>query len=179
MPPTTIPAFERTPSSPRQLFSRDIPDKMSKSRHVSFNVPTSWELGGESIIHCELKPDPPLEGREALIRLTHSNAYGPVDDVRFAVRIGDLRNPTAFEDLDSVTDWTPMDLVEEVVWIDGEEHLRSEIEGRLNPEDENVWAGTFEATLTFPAGIQRIEIGVVSSGHLPSGVISDWQVTVQ
>ncbi len=151
---------------------------MENSKRVSFDSPKAWELGGESIIHCEIRPDPPLGGEETLIRLTHSNAYGPIDDVKFFVRIGDLQNSTRFEDLDSATDWRAMELIEEIVWVDGAERYRSEVADILEPKDEIVWAGTFEAALLFPVGKQRIELKVVSSGHLQSGVISDWWVKV-
>lgn len=149
------------------------------SKRVSFDSPLVWELGGESVIHCEVSPDPPEGGQEATIRLTHSNSYGPVDDVRFSIRLGDLQNPTGFQDGDAATDWQPMQLVEEIVWLDGQERHRSDVAGQLDPMDEIVWAGTFESALTFPAGTQRIEIRVDSGGPLQSGVISDWTVDVR
>lgn len=152
---------------------------MERPKHVSFKSPKSWELGGESVIHCETQPNPPLHEQGTLIRLTHSNAYGPVDDVRFLVRVGDLQRPTRDDQVDAVTDWTEMVLVAESVWVNGEERPRSEAESEMDPEVGDAWAGTFEATLRFPAGKQRIEIQVLSNGPLGSGVISDWRVKVQ
>lgn len=151
---------------------------MIESRRVSFDSPKVWELGGESVIHGEVDPDPPKAGDETTVRLTHSNGYGPIDDVGFYVRVGDLQSPTGFAELDGATDWRSMALVEEIVWIEGQERHRSEVADQLDPREETVWAGTFEAPLVFGAGEQRIEIKVVSDGHLQSGVISDWRVRV-
>ncbi len=150
---------------------------MTTSRRVSSHAPKSWELGGESVIHCALSPDPPEPGAKSTVRLTHSNTYGPVDDVTFFVRLGDLERPT--RDPEAVGDWIAMELVEEIVWFEGEERHRSEVAADVGPRDEMVWAGTFEAPLTLPEGKQRIELKVVSTGHLPSGVISDWRVKVR
>lgn len=152
---------------------------MEASKRVSADSPNVWELGGESVIHCDVRPDPPEAGRETTVTLTHSNTYGPVDDVRFFVRVGDVEDPTEFDNLDSATDWRPMRLVEDVVWIDGRERHRSEVAHLLDPREETVWAGTFEAALVAPAGEQLIELKVVSDGHLQSGVISDWRVQVR
>ena len=150
---------------------------MANSRRVSAKSPKTWELGGESVIHCEVAPDPPETGSDTVVRLTHSNTYGPVDDVRFFARLGDLQRPTRA--LDETTDWTPMELVEEIVWLDGQERHRSEVADQLDPLEETVWAGTFEATLHLPEGKQRIELKVVSEGHFQSGVITDWRVKVR
>ena len=154
-------------------------NQLVNSRRVSSNSPQAWELGGESVIHCEVRPDPPVADAETTIRLTHSNSYGPVDDVTFYVRAGDPEHPTRFEDLDSAEDWRLMQSVEEIVWLDGEERYRSEVADQLDPREETVWAGTFEATLSLPEGQRGIEIKVVSKGHLQSGVISDWRLKVQ
>lgn len=151
---------------------------MIESKRVSLKSPSSWELGGESLIYCALVPDPPRGGEDTVVRLTHTNGYGPVDDVRFFVRLGDLKNPTRFDDLDSASDWKAMELIEEVVDIDGEERYRSEVE-KFDPREEIIWYGTFEAVLTFSEGKQRVEIKVLSDGHLDSGVISDWRIRVQ
>ena len=152
---------------------------MAEFKHVSFKSPNVWELGGESVVHTEVDPDPPEHGRPVIVRLTHSNVYGPVDDVRFEVRIGSTENPTEHLDLDGATDWQPMELVEEIVWLDGQERHRSEVADQLDPRQETVWAGTFERALELSAGDQRLELKVVSSGYLQSWVISDWEVRVQ
>ncbi len=152
---------------------------MNNPKHVSFKSPKCWELGGESVIHCETVPSPPKHGDQTGVRLTHSNSYGPVDDVKFLVRVGDLQNPTRDKEMDSVKDWIEMTLVAESIWIKGEEYSRDEGEAKVDPKVGDVWAGTFEAALVFPPGKQRIEIKVVSSGELGSGVITDWRVKVQ
>lgn len=151
---------------------------MDSPNHVSFKSPKSWELGGESVIHCETVPSPPVQGGKTTIRLTHSNSYGPVDNVWFAVRVGDLKSPLRDSEMDSVSDWVEMSLVTESVWIDGEERPRAEGEPELDPVVGGVWAGTFEADLTFPSGKQRIEIRINSNTDIGSGVISDWRIKV-
>ena len=123
-------------------------------------------------------PDSPNPGVATTVRLTHSNSYGPFDELDFFVRIGDPDKPTDQEDLDSANDWIRTRLVEELVTIDDEEMLRSE--AREPFEDETPWEGTYEAQLTFPAGQHSIEIKIIS--HRPelhhSMVLSGWEVSV-
>lgn len=99
---------------------------MEAIKRVSFKSEHSWELGGESVLFCEAIPNPPQSVGVTLIRITHSNIYFPIDDVEFFIRVGDPRSPTAFDDLDSATDWVIAELVEEIVKVDGVEMHRSE-----------------------------------------------------
>jgi hypothetical protein len=80
-----------------------------------------WELGGESDLHAVTIPHPPQARAAAAIRLTHSNSYGPFDEAEFFVRVGDLYHPTTHDDFDSATDWVHATLVEELVFLNGEE----------------------------------------------------------
>jgi hypothetical protein len=138
-----------------------------------------WELGGESDLRAVTLPHPPTANRNTTIRLTHSNTYGPVDDAEFFVRTGDMLRPTGADDLDSATDWVKANLVEELVYVEDTEMLRSEAQEPF--EDETPWWGTYDAPLVLPAGRQRIEIKVVS--HAPNNlravVLADWEVNVQ
>lgn len=138
-----------------------------------------WQLDGESDLHVAIIPDPPRAGAATTVRLTHSNSYGPFDDVEFYVRLGDPDNPTDQADLDSASDWSPAHLVEELVYVDGEEMLRSDAEEPF--EDETPWQGTYEAQLVLPAGRCSIEIKIVSKQPelLRSLVLSDWEVNVK
>jgi hypothetical protein len=140
---------------------------------------TVWELGGESELRALTIPHPPGAPAATTVRLTHSNCYGPFDDAEFFVRVGDLNRPTAPDALDSATDWVSAALVEELVFVNGDEILRSEAAGQF--EEETPWWGTYEAQVELPAGRQSIEIKVVS--HHPellrSVVLGDWEVNVQ
>lgn len=149
---------------------------VENAKRVSFDSPNSWELGGESIVHCELIPNPPRAGEETLVRLSHTNPYAPIDDVVFFIRRGDLKNPTSFADLNSAADWQPMELVEEIVKVGGREIYRSEAEEPFSLTEEVLWSGTFESSLFLEKGKNRIEIKVSSKGPIQSGVISDWRV---
>ena len=147
---------------------------MIATKRVSFDTELSWELGGESIIFCEAIPNRPQPGEETLVKITHANVYGPIDDVEFYIRVGNPDNPTGFDDLDSAVDWVKMQLVEEIVMVDDVEMLRSKANEPFGQEEEVPWDGTSEAYLVFPAGKNSIEIKVSSKGIVQSGVISDW-----
>ena len=137
-----------------------------------------WQLEGESILNAITIPEPPKPDSPATIRLTHSNSYGPFEEVEFFVRLGDPDNPTDPEDLDSARDWIKTTLVEELVDVGGEEMLRSQA---LEPfEDETPWEGTFEAQLTIPRGRHSIEIRILSPQPdlQRSMVLSDWEINV-
>jgi hypothetical protein len=137
-----------------------------------------WELEGESDLNVATIPAPPVAGKPTIIRLTHSNSYGPFEQVEFYVRIGNLDKPTGPEDLDSASDWVQAELVEELVDVDGEEQLRSEVE---ESDEETPWWGTYDAELVLPAGPQLIEIKIVSQEPelMSSVVLADWEVEVR
>jgi hypothetical protein len=137
----------------------------------------SWQLDGESDLNAATIPDPPTAGAATTVRLTHSNQYGPFDDADLFVRIGDPDNPTEQDDLDSASDWVQAKLVEELVYVDGEEMLRSEAEEPF--EDETPWDGTYEAQLVLPPGRCSIEIKIVSRQPdvMRSLVLADWEIS--
>ena len=66
---------------------------------------STWQLEGESDLAAITIPDPPKSGEMTTVRLTHSNSYGPFDEVDFFVRVGNPDEPTDESDLDSATDW--------------------------------------------------------------------------
>jgi hypothetical protein len=138
-----------------------------------------WQLDGESELTVETDPHPPQATTPTVIRLTHSNTYGPFDAAEFFVRRGELHQATKPDDLDSARDWVKAELVEELVFVDDEEILRSEAEEPF--EEETPWEGTYEASLQLPAGRQRLEIKIVSGEPelLRSIVLADWEVNVQ
>ena len=147
---------------------------MKKGRkRVDPNTENSWELGGESLLLADVRPNVPTAGQPLLVRLTHDNVYGPCDDVSFCVRIGDPKTPTAFGDQDSVDDWQQLALVEELVFVDDVEMDRADASEPFGRE-EVPWSGTFETTLSTPEGRFSIEIKVLAKSIIPSGVISDW-----
>jgi hypothetical protein len=148
------------------------------TKRVSFDTKLSWELGCESTIFCESIPNPPQSGEETLVKITHSNVYGPIDDVEFYLRVGNPDKPTGFDDLDSAADWVRTELVEEIVMVDDVEMHRSKANEPFGQEEEVPWDGTFEAQIVFPAGKNSIEIKVSSHGMIQSGVISDWVLNV-
>jgi hypothetical protein len=151
----------------------------NKNRKVVRNSKAFWQLEGESDLNALTLPDPPTASQPTLIRLTHSNSYGPFDEADIFVRRGDPDHPTEPGDLDSATDWLKATLVEELVYVDGEQILRSDAEEPF--EDETSWDGTYEVQLALPAGRQSIEIKVVSREPkvLRSMVIAGWDVKVK
>jgi hypothetical protein len=138
-----------------------------------------WELPAESELRAAIIPNPPQPKKQATVRLTHANSYGPFDDAKFFVRIGDLENPTNQAGGNSVTDWTACTLVEELVYIDGQYLPRSAAKEPFT--DEVPWEGTYETKLKLPADPCTIEIKVVSEHpDVPSEVVlSDWDVSAE
>jgi hypothetical protein len=156
----------------RRVRTKTAPRKVVRGSEIV------WELGGESDLSAATLPHPPTAREATTVRLTHSNTCGPVEEADFFVRLGELHQPTAAGDLESAADWVPAALVEELVYVDGEEIRRSEA---LEPfEEETPWSGTYEARLRLPAGRQRLEIKVVSRRPelLQSQVLADWEVNV-
>jgi hypothetical protein len=137
---------------------------------------TFWELTGESELHAVTIPTPPRTGGRTTVRLTHSNPYGPLDKVEFHVRVGNSRDGADEDDADSASDWVQARLVEELIYVDGKEMLRSKAKKPL--EAEIPWDGTYDATLVIPKGRRWIEIRIVSRHReLRSMVLSDWSVS--
>jgi len=134
-----------------------------------------WQLDGESVLRAELEASRPKAGEKAVVRLTHSNVYGPLTAADFYVRIGDPLHPTGQGDLDSATDWVKASLVEELVWGNEREMLRSQAQEPF--DGETPWWGTYEATLSFPSGKHSIEVKIVSRvpDLLSSMVLSGWE----
>jgi hypothetical protein len=153
-----------------------IEDTENGDRKVVRDSDVFWQLDGESDLHAMTIPDPPKAGKATTVRLTHSNSLGPVEEVEVFVRLGDPANPTEPDDLDSATDWVKAKLVEELVYIGGEETLRSEAEEPF--EDETPWDATYEAQLVIPAGEHLIEVKVASKFPevLTSVVLNDWEI---
>jgi len=139
----------------------------------------TWQLEGESDLAAIIIPDPPKAGGTAIIRLTHSNSYGPFDEAEIFIRLGNPAQRTGEFDLDTKKDRIKAKLVEELVYVDDEEILRSEAQEPF--EDETPWDGTYEAQLVIPTGQHSIEIKIVSSNPelLASRVLSDWDVSVK
>lgn len=141
---------------------------------------TNWQLDGESDLYAVTLPDPPKAGAPTTVRLTHSNSYGPFDEVEFFVRVGNPDKPTDQGDLDSGRDWVQAELVEELVTVGDEEILRSEADPE-SFEDETPWEGTYDAQLVIPAGRRSIEIKIISQRPelMRSLVLADWEVIVK
>ena len=135
-----------------------------------------WELPGESELRAATTPDPPQPNQPATVRLTHANPYGPFDEAKFFVRIGDPEKPTDQDNPDSATDWVQCKLVEQLVHVDGQELPRSKAKEPF--EDEVPWEGTYEAKLKMPAKPCLIEIkAVIQHSELPyTLVLSDWKI---
>lgn len=138
-----------------------------------------WQLDGESQLDAITIPARPKAGVPTIVRLTHNNVYGPFENVDFFVRIGNPAEPTDPYDLDSAKNWVPARLVEELLYVNGREYLRSEYKKPL--KDEASWDGTYEAELTFEKGKHSIEIKIVSGepNVLRSLVLADWSIRVK
>ncbi len=167
----TVEASAKKPKS----AAKPAQSKTSKPKAVR-DSEAFWELPGESELRAATTPDPPQANKQTIVRLTHANPYGPFDDAKFFVRIGDPESPTDQANPDAATDWVQCKLVEEIVHVDGKEMPRAKAKEPF--EDETLWEGTYEAKLKMPAASCLIEIKVVSHhSELPYVVvISDWEI---
>lgn len=173
--PGTREELERTE---RRKVERKLERKRS-GRKAVMESGTFWQLEGESDLHAVTIPAPPKADVAVTVRLTHSNSDGPFDELEFFVRVGDPDKPTEQDDLDLADDWVQACLVEELVFVDDQEILRSEAHEPF--KEITPWWGTYDAQLTFPAGRHSIEIKIVSRQpelH-SSAVLSDWHVEVR
>jgi hypothetical protein len=151
--------------------------KAAKTTKAVRKTKWTWELAGESILLAQTEPKHLKHEKPVIVRVTHSNIYGPFDDAKLYVRIGDPDMPTAFEDIDGGSEWHPLVLVEELLIVDGDEVDRSSLKEPVY--GETPWEGTFECELKIAAGKHSIEIKVVSETDGMNGVISDWIVNVK
>ena len=138
----------------------------------------TWQLEGESCLSGITIPNPPSANAATIVRVTHSNSYGPFDDVDLFVRIGNPDHPTDEFALNTASDWIKARLIEELVTIDDKELFRSE--AREPFKDETPWEGTYEAELQIPSGRRSIEIKIISKHAelLESRVLADWEINV-
>ena len=153
--------------------------KKSKTWKAIKESDLDWQLDGESVLRAAIEPSRPKAKEVATVRITHSNTYGPLTGADLYLRVGNPARPTAQDDLDSATDWIKASLVEELVWVDEKEILRSDAQEPF--DGETPWWGTYEAPLSFPPGKHSIEIKIVSEDPelLTSAVLSGWEITVR
>jgi hypothetical protein len=177
------PAVETSTKKPKSAAKTSPKTSQQESQQTSApkavrDSVTFWELPGESELRAATTPEPPQANKQAAVRLTHANPYGPFDEAKFFVRIGDPEKPTDQDNPDAATDWVQCRLVEELLHVDGREIPRAK--GKEPFEDETPWEGTYEAKLKMPAQRCSIEIKVVS--HHPElpyvAVLSNWQIAV-
>lgn len=137
----------------------------------------TYYLTGESILSAVTVPYPPTAGGPTTIRVTHNNSYGPCRGDVF-VRVGDPETPLGIEDFDTVSDWTPAVLIEEVVWDD---RAGDWVAAPRRVVGDTTWQATYEAELRFRRGRHRIEIKFVSPEPdvVCSIVASNWEVRVR
>ena len=133
-------------------------------------------LTGESVIKAVTDPSPPSSKSPTIVRFTHSNTYGPVAADIF-VRLGDPKHPLGADDFDSVSDWRPAKLVEDLTWDADNDTWQA----RGNSSGEGTeWNGTFEVRIQFPKGKSQIEIKVISQDSaVCSIVLSNWTVNAR
>src|SRR5436190_1787634 len=106
-----------------------------------------YQLTGESDVQAVSIPDPPASAKIATVRVTHQNALGRVDSDVF-VRLGNPKAPLEWDDFNSVSDWKPAVLVEDLVEDDeGGWRLRGKAKG-----EGLYWSGTYEVQMPFPKG---------------------------
>ena len=165
-----------------QSTKADQPSKAAKKRQPAWkqiedsNAAVSFYLTGESVVRAAIIPNPPNSRKPAIVRVSHSNCYGPVDSDVF-VRLGNPKKPLGVRDFDKVSDWREAKLVEDLI--------ESDEEGGWKPRGKakgvgSYWSGTCEVEIAFPKGWHQIEIKIISRvEQVCSIVLSNWKVYVR
>jgi hypothetical protein len=135
----------------------------------------TFYLTGESLLLGATMPSPPNSKAPTVIRVSHSNCYGPVDADIF-VRLGNPKKPLDVQDFDTVSDWAKAKLVEDLTETeDGGWKPRGKAKG-----EGSYWSGTYDAEIQFTKGHHQIELKVISRvEHVCSIVLSNWKVFVR
>lgn len=135
----------------------------------------SFFLTGESVVRAVTIPSPPSAKTPTIVRVSHSNCYGPVDSDVF-VRLGNPKKPLDVQDFDTVSDWRKAKLVED---------LMDDEDGGWKPRGKakakgSYWSGTYEVEIQFPKGQHQIELKIISRvERVCSIVLSNWKVNVR
>lgn len=135
----------------------------------------SFYLTGESVVRAVTLPSPPKSKTVTIVRISHSNCYGPVDSDVF-VRLGNPKKPLDVQDFDTVSDWRKAKLVEDLTESGG---------GGWKPRGKakgvgSYWSGTYEVEIEFPKGQHQIELKIISRvEQVCSIVLSNWKVNVR
>lgn len=169
--------IESRPGVRHEQSAPDSIEQRSAWRQIEhWAAAVEFALTGESIIRAATIPAPPSSKKPTVVRVTHSNSYGPVDSNVF-VRLGDPKKPLGVEDFNTVSDWRSAKLVEDLLWCNKREEwvLRAKAKG-----DTSVWSGTYEVEIQFPKGHHQIELKIISRvPEVCSIVLSNWKVYVR
>jgi hypothetical protein len=120
----------------------------------------SWELAGESVLFVETEPKQITQEQSILIRLSHNNVYGPVEQFQFFVRSADPNGSAATDESPDRDNWEPMRLVEEGLEADGTDLVSAAVDEPVY--GETPWTATYECELSIVPGARAIEIKVAS-----------------
>jgi hypothetical protein len=140
------------------------------------NAAVTFDLTGESVIRAAVIPSPPRFKAPTVVRVSHSNSYGPVDSDVY-VRLGDPKRPLDVQDFDTVSDWRKAELIEDLTWSDTR---RKWARRGTSKGVGSYWSGTYEVAVQFPRGRHQIELKIISRvPEVFSIVLSNWQVYVK
>ncbi len=163
------------------LSADEASSKAAKKRAQSWKqvedstAAVSFYLTGESVVRAVTIPSPPSGKTPTIVRVSHTNCYGPVDADIF-VRLGNPKKPLDVQDFDTVSDWRKAKLVEDLMDDgDGGWKLRGKAKAK-----GLYWSGTYEAAVQFPKGHHQIELKIISRvPEVCSIVLSNWKVYVR
>jgi hypothetical protein len=135
----------------------------------------SFYLTGESVVRAVTIPPRPNSKTPTIVRVSHSNSYGPVDSDVF-VRLGNPKKPLNVQDFDTVSDWRKAKLVEDLM---DDENGAWKLRGKAKAMGL-YWSGTYEVEIQFPKGQHQIELKIISRvEQVCSIVLSNWKVNVR
>jgi hypothetical protein len=162
-------------SSDEQAQEPDA-DSVDKSRLAIGASDVFWELPAETSLLAKTYPDRPQANQAFTVRLTLHNSYGPCENCRLSIRLGEPDDPTPHDALNAHGDWQLMTLKEELLELEDGTFKMNEIAEKVF--EEAPWSATFETALCLPKGSQSLEVRIESAFEAINCVISGWIIEI-
>lgn len=135
-----------------------------------------WELPVETSLFAKTDPERPRANQAFTVRMTLRNGYGPCENCRLGIRLGDPNEPTPHNALTVHDDWREMTIKEELLEVEGE--IRKLKQSSEEVFEEAPWSATFETDLCLSQGSHSLEVKIESSFEEINCVISGWSIDI-
>ncbi|MCW8876583.1 MAG: hypothetical protein OQJ89_09290 [Kangiellaceae bacterium] len=142
-----------------------------------FESEQTWELSGETDVKAK------LDYENSSIRITVSNGYGPMKNLKVYIQLTPLDKPQLTITDKNDSNWLELNVIEEIIYRDGQ-HLPIAAYSHVGAFEEVVWWKSFETELSKSAAPKRVQMMVIDPKEFcengeeqdayTSVVINDW-----